>query len=610
MRTSIATVCLAGTLVEKLHACAAAGFDGIEIMDADLTAAYESPEEIRALCDRLGLTVDLFQPMRDFEGVDDAVLEDNLRRARAKFEVMRRLGASMILLCSNVATATISDRRTTAAQLAKLADLAAEYQIDIAYEALAWGRFVSDYRDAWALVQLADRPNLGICLDSFHVLSRGHDPAAIEGIDAEKLFFLQLADAPEMDLDVLSWSRHHRLFPGEGDFDLTRFLSHVLRAGYRGPLSLEVFNDTFRQTDAKRTAAHALRSLRWLLDRAAALNRWEGQQLAAPQPPRAIDFIEIAGEDLSEVEASLQQLGFAFGGRHRTKAVRVWEAGEARVILNEQRRTPDARLAGLGVEVADAGKAAGRAHSIGAPTVFRRSYAGEYELPGVEAPDGTEVAWNSRSARESWLPEFEGGASDELKAASLHGVIDHLNIAYPWQEFDEAVLFYRSVLALEAEPASEVPGPRGLVRSQVMRTADGAVRLAMNLAPPTAPLQPRHVAIRVDDAVSAARAARARGMTFLPVPNNYYDDLQARFGLNADELAELRDLDLLYDRDESGAFIHFYTPTIDGLFFEIVERRGSYDGYGAASTPVRLAAQLHHAGRYSNDRQQGEAARR
>src|SRR5690606_39895247 len=84
MRTSIATVCLSGSLTEKLHACAAAGFDGVEIMDADLVAAYESPEEIRALCERLGLTIDLFQPFRDFEGVDDVTFADNMRRAEAK----------------------------------------------------------------------------------------------------------------------------------------------------------------------------------------------------------------------------------------------------------------------------------------------------------------------------------------------------------------------------------------------------------------------------------------------------------------------------------------------------------------------------------------------
>lgn len=593
MRTSIATVCLSGGLVEKLHACAAAGFDGVEIMDSDLVAAYESPEEIRALCSRLGLRIDLFQPFRDFEGVGEALFADNLRRAEAKFQIMQRLGANMVLVCSNVATATIPDPRIAAEQLGALADLAANYGISIAYEALAWGKYVSDYRDAWSIVQLADRGNLGICLDSFHILSRGHDPAGIEQIDPDKLFFLQLADAPAFDMDVLSWSRHHRLFPGEGSFDLTGFLSHVLLAGYRGPLSLEVFNDTFRQTDANRTAAHALRSLRWLTDRTASRNGWSHLQLDAPQAPRALDFVEVAGEDLSPVEHLLDQLGFVFGGGHRSKNVRLWQAGDARVILNEEVRTPGARLVGLGFVVDDASLAANRAIAIGAPPAFRRSYDDEYQLPAVSAPDGSEVYWNSRSAEDSWLSEFLGGASSaaQIPNPSLSGVIDHINLAYPWQEFDEAVLFNTSVLALEATPAENLPGPRGLVRSQVMRTEDGVVRIAMNLAPPTAPLQPRHVAIRVDDAVEAARHAKERGLSFLPIPDNYYDDLDARFRLEADFLERLRTLGLLYDRDETGAFIHFYTPTIGSVFFEIVERVGDYDGYGSASAPVRLAAQ-------------------
>lgn len=603
MRTSIATVCLSGGLVEKLHACAEAGFDGVEIMDADLVSAFESPEEIRALCARLGLSIDMFQPLRDIESVDDAVFADNLRRAEAKFDVMERLGADLILLCSNVGTATVADEAVAVRQLGELADLAAKRGIRIAYEALAWGRYVSDYRDAWRLVQLADRPNLGVCLDSFHVLSRGHDPSGIERIDPAKLFFLQLADAPELQLDVLSWSRHHRLFPGEGEFDLVGFLGHMIRAGYTGPLSLEIFNDTFRQTDVLRTAQHALRSLNWLADRTAAENGWAEDRLDAPQEPDGIDFVEIAGEDLSAVEQQLDQLGFVFAGRHRSKAVRLWCAGEARVIMNEQTHDPGARLLGMGLLVGDAEAAARRAQGIGAPAVFRRTSAGEQHLSAVAAPDGTEVYWADRAISAAWQGEFdggfrEGGATGQhgqsrhgQGGGELSGRIDHINIATPWQHYDEAVLFNTSVLALEPEPAAELPGPRGLVRSQVMRTADGAVRLAMNLVPPTAALPPRHVAVRVDDALAVARSARERGLRFLPIPGNYYDDLEARFGLDPALLAELRELGLLYDRDAAGSFIHFYTPTIDGVFFEIVQRIGAYDGYGAPNAPVRLAAQ-------------------
>jgi len=76
------------------------------------------------------------------------------------------------------------------------------------------------------------------------------------------------------------------------------------------------------------------------------------------------------------------------------------------------------------------------------------------------------------------------------------------------------------------------------------------------------------------------------------VPDNYYDDLAARFDLEPGLLATLRDLGLLYDRDADGEFLHFYTGTVGRVFFEVVERRGGYDGYGAANAPVRLAAQL------------------
>ena len=573
--------------MEKLHACADSGFDGVEIMDADLVAAEQSPEEIRALCARLGLAIDMFQPFRDVEGVADDVFADTLRRAAAKFATMNRLGADLLLVCSNVATATIDDDEVAARQLGELADLAATFGIRIAYEALAWGRYVMDYRHSWKLVERADRPNLGVCLDSFHILSRANDPAGIAHIPGDKIFFLQLADAPVLDMDLLSWSRHHRLFPGEGGFDLPGFLRHVLAAGYTGPVSLEVFNDTFRQTDVARTADHARRSLTWLADRTAQGGGSAADRLGDPVRPRGIDFVELGGADLAVADETLAQLGFRFRGRHRTKPVRLWSFGDARIILDEQTRAERPALTGLGLVVDDARAAADRAERLGARRLYRRTYAGEQELPAVAAPDGTGVYWSAAPADATWIAEFEGGvAGDDSTAA-----IDHVNIGYPWNEFDEAVLFASSALSLEVESNAEVPGPTGLVRSQVMRTADGVVRIPINLAPPTAPLPTRHIAIRCDDVRAVARRARAAGLAFLRIPANYYDDLAARFALEPADLDELRELDLFYDRLGDGEFIHFYTPTIGDVFLEFVERRGGYDGYGAANAPVRLAAQ-------------------
>jgi 4-hydroxyphenylpyruvate dioxygenase len=126
-----------------------------------------------------------------------------------------------------------------------------------------------------------------------------------------------------------------------------------------------------------------------------------------------------------------------------------------------------------------------------------------------------------------------------------------------------------------------------------MRTADDAVRLVLNVAPHVLDdaSMPAHVAFSCADVIGLARAARANGARLLAVPDNYYDYLSGRFGLDDATVAELRELDLLYDRDDGGEFVHFYTRTVGTVFFEFVQRRGSYDGYGADNAPVRLAAQ-------------------
>lgn len=281
MRTALATVCLSGTLEDKLVAAADAGFDGVEIFEPDLVACPSSPGDVRVRCADLGLSIDLYQPFRDLDSTDPARFAANLRRAERKFDVMGELGVDTVLVCSSVGPDAVHDDALLADQLAELAARAATRGLRIAYEALAWGTSVHTYEHSWKVVARADHPALGLCLDSFHILSRGSDPAPIADIPGEKLFFLQLADAPHLSMDVLQWSRHHRLFPGQGAFDLPAFLRPVLAAGYAGPLSLEVFNDVFRQADPGPTAVDARRSLLALAEATAA-----PRPAVAPGPDR------------------------------------------------------------------------------------------------------------------------------------------------------------------------------------------------------------------------------------------------------------------------------------------------------------------------------------
>ncbi|WP_431998831.1 bifunctional sugar phosphate isomerase/epimerase/4-hydroxyphenylpyruvate dioxygenase family protein [Streptomyces fungicidicus] len=592
MRTSIATVSLSGSLTEKLTAAARAGFDGVEIFENDLLAAVLTPEEVRARCADLGLTVDLYQPLRDIEAVPADLFARNLRRARHKFALMRRLGADTVLVCSSVDPAAVDDDALAAEQLRELADVADDFGIRVAYEALAWGRHVSTYDHAWRIVEAAAHPALGTCLDSFHILSRGSDPRGIEDIPGEKIFFLQLADAPLPAMDVLQWSRHHRCFPGQGGFDVAGLVRHVLRAGYTGPLSLEVFNDVVRQAEAGPAAVDARRSLLMLQEEVGAA------EPPAPVVPTGFAFAELVTPDAQPLAGLLDALGFARAARHRSKPVDLWQQGEARILVNTGAavRRDGTRLAAVGLESSDPAGAAARAEALLAPVLPRRRAPEDAPLDAVAAPDGTELFFCGAPGPDGgWRSDFADVAHTPAATAVRH--IDHLALTQPWHHFDEAALFHRGVLGLLAGESVDVADPYGLLRSRAVGNADGSVRIALGVgaAPTDDTAHAQHIALATDDVVAAARRFRAAGGRLLPIPANYYDDLAARHEFADGELETYRDLGILYDRDDHGVLRHCYTLTVGRVFFEIVQRDGGHRGYGARDAPVRLAAQ-HTAG--------------
>ena len=201
------------------------------------------------------------------------------------------------MICSNVSPDALGGIDRAAADLRELGERAAKRGLRIAFEALAWGRHINDYRDAWEAVRRADHPAVGLVLDTFHILARGTDLGAIRSIPRDRIFLVQLADAPLLQMDYLSWSRHFRNFPGQGDLPVLDFMEALAATGYDGPLSLEIFNDQFRAGSARSVAVDGHRSLRFLLDQLGA-----GPASARPRlPPRsratASSFIEFAVDD-------------------------------------------------------------------------------------------------------------------------------------------------------------------------------------------------------------------------------------------------------------------------------------------------------------------------
>ncbi len=369
-------------------------------------------------------------------------------------------------------------------------------------------------------------------------------------------------------------------------------MRYVLGTGYAGPLSLEVFNDVFRQSDPAHAAVDAMRSLLALQESAS-----RTPELPPAPKLRGHAFTELAAADPS-IADTLAAMGFTHVGQHRAKPVELWEQGRARLLLNSTGGPATADVAALAVNSDDPLTSAERAVRLLAPVLPREHRADEADLRSVAAPDGTALFFCGTDATDSWLTDFT--PTGQQATQTLVTGTDHIALTQPFDSFDEAGVFYRSVLGLQPDTGEEVAAPFGLIRNLAVASADRCVRIELSAAllrrGDWAPdiQEPQHIAFATGDAIEAAAAMRDHGAPILPIPDNYYDDLDAR--LAPERLADLREYSILHDRDaQSGEYLHFCTPILGGrVFFEVVQRIGGYSGYGRVNAPVGMAAHRRH----------------
>jgi 4-hydroxyphenylpyruvate dioxygenase len=607
---SIATVSLSGSLDEKLRAIAGAGFDAVEIFENDLLTFNGSPRDVGRLCRDLGLSICAFQPFRDFEGMPEPQRGRNFARAQHKFDLMQELETDLLLICSNVSPASLGGIDRAAADFRALGELAAPRGLRVGFEALAWGRHVNDYRDAWEIVRRADHKSIGIILDSFHALAPAFPVTAMASILADKIFLVQLADAPKLGLDVLSWSRHFRCFPGQGDLPVGAFMEAIAATGYAGPLSLEIFNDQFRSGSAVRTATDGLRSLILLEDKLA--QSPAGTPAARLQPrakSRGVSFVEFSVDEAKAKELSglFGQLGFRKTGSHRSKDVERWSQGNIELVINcepdgfahSHYITHGPGVCAIAIDVDDAGKTMARAEALKAHTFYSPVGLGELEIPAIRGVGGS-LLYFLETAGKNWDTDFEALRSDAATDRLVS--VDHISQSMPYDEMLSWLLFYTGILDLQRLPQMEIADPVGLVQSQALTNGDQGLRVILNGSSATRTLSSRfineffgsgvqHIAFSCTDIFATVADMRSRGADFLKIPDNYYDDIEAKYDLDAATMAALRDNQILYDREGDGEFFQIYTHTFDErFFFEVVQRR-NYQGFGAANAAVRLAAQ-------------------
>jgi sugar phosphate isomerase/epimerase len=264
------TITLAGALAPKLRAMRDAGFTQVMLKASDLVGHLEGVDDAVRVVKASGLRVTGFQVLRDFEGLAGHLHDYKVDIAKAMLEMARAVGAPLLLACSSTSSHATQDVDALARDLRKLAMLALPLGIRVAYEGLSWGRTINEFTTAWDVVERADAPNLGLGIDSFHILAAKTSLDELDALAPDKIFLVQLADFMWHEVrsfeERLATARHFRVFPGEGvhSAQVAELVQRLDALGYRGDYSFEVFNDDYQQIPVTAVAERGRRAALWL----------------------------------------------------------------------------------------------------------------------------------------------------------------------------------------------------------------------------------------------------------------------------------------------------------------------------------------------------------
>jgi 4-hydroxyphenylpyruvate dioxygenase len=271
-------------------------------------ALLQAAHHFSSLAKTHNLHVLCLQPFMHYEGLlSHATRAHRQQKLRLWFKLAKILGTDIIQVPSNFLLEGVTgDHEVIVRDLRWLADqgLKEEPVIRFAYENICWGTFISKWKEMWDVVKEVDRPNFGMCLDTFHLCgTEWADPASdsgtVEGdadktfresmaqvaatIDVDKVFYVQAADAeravPPMRRGAgnnwwadgqqprMTWSRNLRVFAFEerGYMPVEVALRAILDPppmglGYQGWVSMEVFSWTLAEKDENVPVSHAERA--------------------------------------------------------------------------------------------------------------------------------------------------------------------------------------------------------------------------------------------------------------------------------------------------------------------------------------------------------------
>jgi sugar phosphate isomerase/epimerase len=251
---------------ERVRAAAEAGFAALGFYVGDyqrLRALGTSDADLRAVLNAHGMRVVELEALRGWSASGEGE-----HRYRQDEDAVFRMNDALGPADSIQVIGSYEGSLDQAAQaFAGLCDRLASQGLAAAVEFLPEMTNIPDAATAMSIVTAADRPNGGLCVDSWHHFRGANDDQMLASVPAERVLTVQIDDGPRhrIDPDYYTDCTHYRQLPGQGAFDLVHFLRLLGEMGVRRPLSVEVMSDGLHSQSPGSVARQLAESTRDLL---------------------------------------------------------------------------------------------------------------------------------------------------------------------------------------------------------------------------------------------------------------------------------------------------------------------------------------------------------
>ncbi|MCY3674188.1 MAG: TIM barrel protein [Paracoccaceae bacterium] len=622
---SISTASIPGILGDKLIEIASAGFSGVELHEPDFTGFHTTSVELRKLVNDLNLKILLLKSFHDLEGWTGKRKTLAFDQLEHKFDLMEELDITMLSI--EASSAVPDDDCNIVHDLAEAAERANKRGIRLAYMAVPWAGQIKSNDQALDLINEVDNPNLGLLLNSNLSLVDGIKPAQLNHLPSARIFHVQLSDTTRIG-SIASRNDHANvLLPGQGNLNLAGFVKVIAHNGYKGAWSIAMFNENSPRPGNRTLARDGYRALVNLLDDVSRNNpdlNFEIPDLPPRVHASGFEFIEFAVDKdcASELTNLLSSSCFRLERHHITKSVELWRQGSVNIIVNTESKgyahkafeAHGPTVCDIGLRVDNASQTINRAGGLGTPRFSQPVGSGELDIPAIRGVGGNVVHFIDENSNLHRVWDIEFNPVANISAIQPAGIrrVDHVSQTMRYEEMQSWVLYYISTFEASKSPIFDVADPSGVVHSQAIESPEGEVRLNLNGVEGQHTFAAsflhdhyaagvQHIAFLTDDIFETSKQLDDCGFRRLEISSNYYDHVQAHFGLEKGLVDRLKFGNILYDRQDKGEYFQIYSrPIFQGFFFEIVQRSGGYSGYGARNASVRLAAQKIHQKKPTN----------